>query len=288
MPLFGAHMSAAGGPDQALHAAARFGMEACQLFTKNNKQWKAPSLTDDTVALFARTLKELGIQSTVSHASYLINLATKNTELWQKSVAALIDEFDRANRLQLDYLVVHPGTASDDDEMGALKLVSAAVDAAMVAIPKRKTMLLLETTAGQGRSIGHTFLQLGTILKHARKGKQVGICLDTCHVFAAGYALSPKSDYEVTIKEFDDAIGLDRLKVLHVNDSVKGLGSRVDRHAALGLGSIGVEGLQNILSDKRFVDLPMILETPKGTATTGEEWDTINMRKIRQFASSYS
>ncbi len=288
MPLFGAHMSAAGGPDQALQAAARFGMEACQLFTKNNKQWKAAPLTDDTVATFARTLKDLSIQSTVSHASYLINLATKNAELWQKSLTALIDELDRANRLQLDYLVVHPGTASDDDEMGALKLVSAAVDAAMIAIPKMKTMLLLETTAGQGRSIGHTFLQLGTILKHARNGKKVGICLDTCHIFAAGYALSPKTDYEATIHEFDETIGLDRLKMLHVNDSVKGLGSRVDRHAALGHGSIGAEGLHNILSDKRFVDLPMILETPKGMAPSGEEWDAINMREIRRLASSYS
>lgn len=284
MPLFGAHMSAAGGPDQALLAAHKFGMEACQLFTKNNKQWNTPALTEETCKLFIKTVKTLNIQCTVSHASYLINLATKNSELWQKSVTALIDELDRANRLKIDYLVVHPGAASDAEELAALKLVAAAVDTALTAIPKLKTMLLLEATAGQGKSVGHEFQQLGTIIKQAKKGRRVGVCIDTCHIFAAGYALSPKSDYEATIKELDDAIGLEQLKCIHLNDSVKGLGSRVDRHAHIGVGAIGLEGFKNLLTDKRMQELPILLETPKGQNADGEEWDAVNLRLARELS----
>lgn len=284
MPLFGAHMSAAGGPDQALQAAHEFGMEACQLFTKNNKQWNAPPLTEETCKLFIKTVKDLNIQCTVSHASYLINLATKNAELWQKSVTALIDELDRANRLKIDYLVVHPGTASDAEELAALKLVAAAVDTALTAIPKLKTMLLLESTAGQGKSVGHEFRQLGTIIKQAKKGRKVGVCIDTCHIFAAGYAISPKTDYEATIKEFDDAIGLEQLKCIHLNDSVKGLGCRVDRHAHIGAGAIGLEGFKNLLTDMRMQELPILLETPKGQNPDGEEWDAVNLKLARELS----
>lgn len=286
MPLFGAHMSAAGGPDQALLAASSFGMEACQLFTKNNKQWKAAPLSNDTIAEFARVWKDLGIQYCVAHASYLINLATRNETLWEQSLAALIDELQRAEQLKLDAVVVHPGTASDEDEAFGLLRVAQAVDAALLAIPKMKAQLLLETTAGQGKSIGHSFKQLGTILRNAKKGKKVGVCLDTCHVFSAGYALWPSADYKQTMKEFDDEIGLNRLAMLHVNDSVKGLGCKVDRHAHLGHGSITLEGLKNIVGDKRFKDIPMILETPKGDSPDGRPWDAVNFGKLREMAAS--
>lgn len=278
-------MSAAGGPEQALLAALSFGMEACQLFTKNNKQWKAAPLSSDTIAEFARVWKELGIQYCVAHASYLINLATRNETLWEQSLAALIDELQRAEQLKLDAVVVHPGTASDEDEEFALLRVSQAIDAAMLALPKMKTQLLLETTAGQGKSIGHSFAQLGTILRKAKKGKKLGVCLDTCHVFSAGYALWPSSDYKQTMEEFDDQIGLDRLVMLHVNDSVKGLGCKVDRHAHLGHGSISLEGLKNIVADKRFKDIPMILETPKGDSPEGRPWDAVNLDKLREMAA---
>lgn len=284
MPLFGAHMSAAGGPDQALHAAKSFGMEACQLFTKNNKQWKAAPLREETIKEFARVSKLHALKFTAAHASYLINLATRNETLWNQSVAAIIDELNRADQLKLDAVVVHPGSATDGDEEYALQRVSQAVDAAMLALPSLKTKLLLETTAGQGKSVGHQFKQLGTILQRAKKGKNVGVCLDTCHVFAAGYALSPLCDYQATMKEFDDEIGLDRLTMLHVNDSVKGLGCRVDRHAHLGTGSIGTEGLRNIVSDKRLKEHPMILETPKGIGPDGREWDAINLAVLHEFA----
>lgn len=284
MPYFGAHMSAAGGPEQALHAAHSFGMEACQLFTKNNKQWKAAPLHVDSVKLFVSTWKKLGLHCSLAHASYLLNLATRNDELWNKSIAALIDELERADQLGLHYLVIHPGTASDADEEAALDRIALALDTTLSQLPKIKTQLLLETTAGQGKSVGHTFKQLGNMLQRSKKGKKLGICLDTCHIFAAGYALSPVSDYRRTMQEFDSEIGLDRLAVLHVNDSVKGLGSRVDRHAALCQGAIGLEGLRNILSDKRLADRPMILETPKGISSDGQELDAVNLALMRQLA----
>lgn len=274
-------MSAAGGPEQALLAASSFGMEACQLFTKNNKQWKAAPLKEETIVEFARVWKQLGIQYCVAHASYLINLATKNETLWNQSLAALIDELQRAEQLKLNAVVVHPGSASDEDEEYALLRVSKAVDAALTAVPKMKGQLLLEATAGQGRSVGHSFRQLGVILQRAKKGKKVGICVDTCHIFAAGYALGPKTEYQKTMSEFDAEIGLDRLALLHVNDSVKGLGSRVDRHAHLGLGSIGLDGLSNIVNDQRFKNMPMVLETPKGDSPDGRPWDAVNLEKLR-------
>lgn len=282
MPNFGAHMSAAGGPFQALLAAKSFGMTACQLFTKNNKQWSAPAMTQETIQAFDRTKQETGISCCMSHASYLINIASRDDLLWNKSVVALIDELQRAEQLGLKYVVVHPGTASDSDVDFAITRVSKAIDAVLSSLPKLKTRLLLETTAGQGKSLGHTFQQLGQMIQRSRKGKKIGICLDTCHVFAAGYALSPRTDYQKTIVEFEKEIGLDKLAMLHVNDSVKGLGSRVDRHAHLGNGSIGLEGLRNIISDERFADLPMILETPKGKSPEGTEWDVINMKMLHK------
>jgi deoxyribonuclease-4 len=239
MPFFGSHLSAAGGPHRALEAATGYGMEACQLFTKNNQQWHAADLTLEAIATFAETSRRISLQCLLAHSSYLLNLATKNEALWQRSIAALVDELRRADQLKVAYLVVHPGTASDDDEAEALQRVSSAIDLALKQLPKIQTRLLLETTAGQGKSIGHRFEQLGTILDRSKQGKKVGVCLDTCHVFAAGYALSPVQDYCQTMKAFDQAIGLERLAALHLNDSVKGIGSRVDRHAHIGRGAIG-------------------------------------------------
>lgn len=281
MPFFGAHLSAAGGPHRALESAAEYGMEACQLFTKNNQQWRATDLTIETIATFAETSKRIGLRCMLAHSSYLLNLATKDDALWQKSIAALKDELLRADQLKLAYLVMHPGTASDEDDAAALARVSSAIDLALGALPKLTTRLLLETTAGQGKSIGHRFEQLGTILQRSKQGRKVGICLDTCHVFAAGYALTPVKSYRQTMKEFDQAIGLEHLAVLHVNDSVKALGSRVDRHAHIGHGAIGLEGFCNVVNDKRFTELPMILETPKAIGPNEVHWDVLNLKQLR-------
>jgi deoxyribonuclease-4 len=282
MPYLGAHMSAAGGPSQALLAAKSHGMTACQLFTKNNKQWSAPAITQEAIREFRKTKQETGITCCVSHASYLINLASRNDILWNKSLTALKDELHRADQLDLSFVVVHPGAASDEDIDFAVKRVATAVNTVLTQLPKMKTKLLLETTAGQGKSLGHTFDQLGQMLRNIKQSKKIGICLDTCHVFAAGYALSPRANYQKTITEFDKEIGLDRLAMIHVNDSVKSQGSRVDRHAHLGEGAIGLVGLKNIISDRRFIDLPMILETPKGERSDGTNWDDINMKILRK------
>lgn len=277
-------MSAAGGPHKALEAAHLLGMDVCQLFTKNNQQWKAAPLTGEAIKLFQQTAETTGISRHLSHASYLLNFATANDELWQKSQIAFGDELDRAEALGLAYLVVHPGSASEGQaEKDALLRVSQTIDVVLTTRKKYKVMLLLETTAGQGKSIGHEFEQLAAILKKAKLGKRVGVCADTCHIFAAGYGLSTQKEYKRTWEAFDSIIGLDRLQVLHVNDSVKALGSRVDRHAGIGMGQIGEEGFKLLVKDKRLADKWFVMETPKGKADDGKELDAVNLAKLRGF-----
>ena len=280
MPLFGAHMSAAGEPKNALDAAAALGMEACQLFTKSNRQWRCAPLANDAVARFCQARKDHRIQSVVAHAAYLLNLATKDQGLRQRSANALLTELRRAECLGLDYLILHPGAASDDDLETAIVLAAEAVDEVHRQLGRTRVQLLLETTAGQGRGIGWQFAQLGTLFKHMKCRARVGVCLDTCHVFAAGYALAPKQNYAGTMREFDQTIGLDRLRVFHLNDSVKPLGSRVDRHTHIGAGKLGLEPFALLVNDRRFRHLPMILETPKGEAN-GKSWDAVNLRTLR-------
>lgn len=280
MPLFGAHMSAAGEPANALLEAAGFHMEACQLFTKSNRQWQAGALTPAMASRFKEVRAEKGIQVAVAHAAYLLNLATKDDALRAKSVAALVIEMQRAEKLGLDYLVLHPGAAQDDDEASALALVSAALDEVHHTVGPIRVQLLLETTAGQGRSVGHRFEHLAAITHGMRTAGRLGFCLDTCHVFAAGYELSPRRSYLATLRKFDRLLGLPRLRMLHLNDSVKPLGSRVDRHAHLGHGCLGLEAFALIVNDRRLADRPMILETPKGDSN-GEAWDAVNLRTLR-------
>lgn len=281
MPFFGAHMSAAGEPANALDAAARLGMEACQLFTKSNRQWRAAPLTQEMVDHFHGKRREHQIAFTAAHAAYLLNLATKDPVLHQRSVDALAIEWERADRLGLDFLVVHPGVASDDQWEAALDRVAQGVKACMKQVGSTPTHLLLETTAGQGRSIGHRFEHLAGILARLKHPQNVAICLDTCHVFAAGYPLAPRKEYLRTIREFDQWIGLDRLRMFHLNDSVKPLGSRVDRHAHLGHGCLGQEAFRHLVRDRRFRDRPMILETPKGEHA-GQSWDAINLSLLHR------
>lgn len=280
MPLLGAHQSAAGEPKNALELAAGLGMEACQLFTKSNRQWAAAHLPDEAVARFHATRKEKRIASAVAHAAYLLNLATKDDFLRQRSADALLIELQRAERLGLEGLVVHPGCASDDDEEAALALAAEALDGVHRRLGQTRVQLLLETTAGQGRGIGHRFEQLAGVANRMKTGDRVGFCMDTCHVFAAGYPLAPKRKLDATLGEFDRLLGLERLRMLHLNDSVKGLGSRVDRHAHIGQGQLGLEPFRLLLNDKRLADRPMILETPKGEAN-GQSWDAVNLKTLR-------
>jgi deoxyribonuclease IV len=280
MPLFGAHMSIAGGCHKALHAAKKQGCEALQIFTKNSNQWIGKPQTAEDAALFKLTLRDTPVRALVAHDSYLINLASPDKELYRRSIEAFVDEMRRAEGLGLDYLVFHPGAATDGDEIGGLKRVAKALNEVLRRCPRHKLQPLIETTAGQGRCLGHRFEHLARILDGVKQPERVGICVDTCHVFAAGYPLAPEADYHTTIDALDTIVGLGRLKVFHVNDSLKPLGSRVDRHAHLGKGLLGLEPFRLLVNDPRFRNHPMILELPK-EGDAGEDLDAVNLGVLR-------
>ncbi len=281
MPLLGAHMSIAGGSYKALEAAAALDMEACQLFTKNTNQWKAKPILPEDVAAFRRAFEAGRLRRLIAHDSYLINLASADETLYRRSVESFIEEVQRAEALGLDYLVAHPGAAVGCQEEEGLERVAAALDVVHERCPDCRVRILLETTAGQGSCLGHRFEHLARLLNKVRAGDRLGVCLDTCHVFAAGYPLAPKASYRATMREFDRLIGLERIEVFHLNDSVKPLGSRVDRHAHIGRGQLGTEPFRLLLHDRRFPDQPMILETPKGEEN-GVNLDRINLTTLRK------
>ncbi len=284
MPLFGAHMSIAGGCHHALLAAAAHGCETVQLFTKSSNQWAAKELTDDDVRLFRQTLRQTRLRFPTAHDSYLINLASPDEALYRKSIEAFLVEVQRAERLGLRYLVTHPGAHVDSGAEAGLARVAAALDEVHRRCPGFRVKVLLETTAGQGSTLGHRFEHLATLLERVAEPKRLGVCLDTCHVFAAGYALFPEAEYRATMRAFDKLIGLKRLLVFHVNDSLKPFGSRVDRHAHIGQGQIGREAFRLLVNDPRFRNRPMILETPKeGPDET--DMDEVNLRVLRELLS---
>lgn len=280
MPLFGAHMSIAGGYHNALLAAQAHGCETVQLFIKNSNQWQAKELTDDEVRLFRRTLRQTGLQVPMAHDSYLINLASPDEELRRRSLEAFVEELQRADRLGLRYLVMHPGSPVDDDEEAGLARVAGALDEVHQRCPGCRTQVLLETTAGQGHSLGHRFEHLARILALVREPQRLGVCFDTCHVFAAGYALAPEREYRATMRAFDKLVDLRRLKAFHLNDSRKPFGSRVDRHAHIGQGQLGLEAFRLLVNDRRFRTRPMVLETEK-EGPAGEDMDAVNLETLR-------
>jgi deoxyribonuclease-4 len=279
-PPLGAHLSIAGGVENALLAAERLGCTAVQLFTKNSNQWAGKPFAADEPARFRRTRRRLKLRFAAAHDSYLINLATPDPALWRKSLEAFVDEVVRAEALGLEYLVTHPGAhVGAGDEVG-LANVARALDEVHARHPKARVRILLEVTAGQGSSLGHRFEHLAAILAQVREPRRLGVCFDTCHVLAAGYPLGTAEEQQATFQEFDRVIGLKRLKLFHVNDSKKGLGSRVDRHEHIGRGCIGLEPFRRLLNDPRFQETPMILETPKHDAA-GEEMDPVNLAALR-------
>lgn len=281
MPLFGAHMSIAGGYHKALEAALAHECDTVQLFTKNSNQWKARELSDDEVHLFRQTLRKSRLKLPMAHDSYLINLASPDKHLYRKSVEAFVVEVERAERLGLRYLVTHPGSATDGDEEGGLVRVARALDETHKRCDGFRVQVLLETTAGQGSTLGHRFEHLARILSLVKDPGRLGVCFDTCHVFAAGYPLAPEAEYQTTMRAFDRTIGLGRLRAFHLNDSLKPLGSRVDRHAHIGKGLLGLEPFRLIVNDKRFDKRPMVLETPK-EATAQGDMDTVNLGILRR------
>jgi deoxyribonuclease-4 len=281
MPLFGAHMSIAGGYYKALLAAQEHGCETVQLFTKNCNQWQAKELTEEEVRLFRGTLRQTRLRYPMAHDCYLINLASPDEALYRKSIEAFVIEYHRAERLGLRYLVTHPGAFLDSAEEVGLARVAQALDEVHGRCPNHRVQILLETTAGQGSSLGHRFEHMARILSLVSQPGRIGICLDTCHVFAAGYALCPEREYQATMRAFDKLIGLKRLRAFHLNDSLKPFGSRVDRHSHIGRGLLGLEAFRLLVNDPRFRSRPMILETPK--EGEGEnDMDSINLKTLRR------
>jgi deoxyribonuclease-4 len=273
-------MSIAGGCHEALLAARRYACPTVQLFTKNSNQWKGKELTEEDVATFRRIQRQTGIRPTIAHDSYLINLASPDDALYRRSIDAFVDEMTRAERLGIRYLVTHPGAHMESGEEVGLRRVAAALDEACRVTPGFRVRILLETTAGQGTSLGHRFEHLAWLLANVAAPRRFGVCVDTCHVFAAGYGLFPETVYRETMRQFDRCIGLSRIKVFHLNDSVKPLGSRVDRHAHIGEGQIGLGAFRLLLNDPRFRTRAMIMETPK-EGPSGEDMDARNLKTLR-------
>ena len=280
MTILGAHMSMAGGYYKAVETARRCGCDCVQLFTKNNNQWRAKAISDRDVELFQTALADLNVCCPIAHDSYLINLATPDKTLWQRSIDAFIVELQRAERLGIAYVVTHPGAYTTSTEALGLKRVARALDEVHRQTRGLAARCLLETTAGQGSTLGWRFEHLAAILDGVKDPERLGVCVDTCHVFAAGYPLATVKEYRSTMRALDKTVGLKRIKAFHLNDSKRELGSRVDRHEHIGEGRLGLEPFRHLLNDRRFRKTPMYLETAKGQRD-GEELDVINLRTLR-------
>jgi len=293
MAILGAHMSIAGGYYKAVEAAARCGCDCVQLFTKNNNQWRAKPITDDDIDRFKQAIARLKIAHPIAHDSYLINLGSPDPELWKKSIDALIVEIERASCLGIPHVVTHPGAYTTSSESAGLKKIIRGLNEIDRQTGHLHATCLLETTAGQGTSLGWKFEHLATLLDGVRNPERLGICFDTCHVFAAGYPLASEHEYRATMRTFNRIIGTKRIKAFHLNDSRTEFGSRVDRHTKIGAGCLGIEPFRHLLNDGRFRRVPMYLETPKGTedgggGKDGEELDVINLRTLRSLVEKKS
>jgi len=263
--LLGAHESIAGGYTRAVDEGVEDGCACIQVFTKNQTQWRDPVVSDEACARFVEARRAAGIAVVMSHGSYLVNLASDNGETRRRSLEALRAELARCARLGVDYLVIHPGAHMGQGEERGLALVAEGLGALLGGAGGGGgggTQLLLETTAGQGSSIGCRFEQLAWIIAHAGVGERIGVCLDTCHADAAGYRMGTRAEYEATMGELDRVVGLSRLKAFHLNDSKKAHGSRVDRHEQIGKGTMGLTPFGLLLGDPRFASHPGVLETP--------------------------
>ncbi len=280
-PRLGSHLSVAGGLENAFHEAVRLGCDCVQLFVKNQRQWRAKPLTPEQVERFRMAAEQTAIRPAVAHGSYLLNLASPCEAARRQSVEALTDEFDRCAALGIPYLVVHPGASLNADLPIALANVARSLNELYDERGGATTMVLLETTAGQGSSVGHRFEHLWEILEGVIQRERVGVCLDTCHLFAAGYDFRTPESYRDMIAQLDRAIGLALVKCIHLNDSKRELGSRIDRHEHIGKGKIGKEGFRHFVNDPRFRDVPMILETPKGKDGRGTDLDKVNLKRSR-------
>lgn len=261
--LLGAHVFVNGGVDSAIDGGESLGFTAIQLFTKNNNRWFQKDLTEKEITAFKEKKSKSNIKVVVSHDSYLINLCAKDPENLEKSRKSFLDELNRCEQLDIPFLNFHPGAHTGQGEEEGIKIIAESLNYAHEKTRGYKTKSMLEATAGQGTALGYKFEQLRKIIDLVDEKDRMTVCIDTCHIFAAGYNIKDPKEYKKAIKEFDDIIGLDRLQCIHMNDSKKDLGSRVDRHEHIGKGFIGKEGFTNIMNDKKLEKVPKVLETPK-------------------------
>jgi deoxyribonuclease-4 len=281
-PLLGGHFSIAGGLEKALYTAADYGCTAAQLFTKNANTWKEKDITAAEIDRFSAAIDETGITEIASHTSYLINLAAPDEKKHKKSCAALSRELVRASQLTIPYVVLHPGAHMGEGEKAGLSRIVDSINRILDGAPQLDTRLLVESTAGQGSGVGHRFEQIAQIVDAVEAKAHIGVCLDTCHIFAAGYDIRTKEGVAETLSEFDRVVGLERLYLIHLNDSKKGLADRVDRHEHIGRGKIGKAGFRAIMTEPRLLNIAKILETAKKEG--GKDWDRVNLGLLRSFA----
>ena len=278
-PLLGAHFSIAKGLYHALYEAETYGCTALQIFTKNNSTWKERTLTQEEINRFDQVRQQTGITSIASHTSYLINLATPEREKHAMSCNALKQELIRSSMLDIPFVVLHPGAHLGKGKDKGIEKIAHSINEIFAQTPDIRIRLLLETTAGQGSGLGHTFEQLVSIMDKIENQNRIGICLDTSHVFAAGYDIRTPESYRKATEAFDAIIGVENLYVIHLNDSKKELGSRVDRHEHIGEGYIGIKAFELLMNDMRFWDVPKIIETPK--QKDGPDTDKMNLNQLR-------
>lgn len=263
-PKLGAHMSIAGGVDRALERGASIGCRTIQIFLKNQSQWQGRRLDDAEADRFRAAVGVTGIAPVFAHSSYLINLAATDPRMLHRSLAALTDEIQRAAALRIPFIVMHPGAHLGAGETNGLRSVAESLDEVFAATPGAKVRIALETTAGQGTCLGHRFEHLAEIFQLSKHPNRLAVCVDTCHLFAAGYDIRTLKGYEATMRELERTVGRKQVVAFHLNDSKKPLGSRVDRHEHIGKGFIGLDAFRCVLRDARWRSLPMVLETPKG------------------------
>ena len=274
-------MSISGGVFNAILFGEELRCTTIQIFTKNNNQWKAKELTQPEIDKFFQHRMRTKISPIVGHNGYLINLASPKEDIFAMSRESMLIELQRAEKLGLPYLVMHPGSHLGTGEEGGIKKIAGAINWLHQKTKGYKVKICLETTAGQGSTLGYKFEQLAEIIELVKENQRLGVCYDTCHTFAAGYDVRTKKAYQNTFNEFDKVIGLSRLKVIHLNDAIKDLGSRVDRHTHIGEGKIGLEGFRLLMNDKRWEEVPKILETPKEKGTAK---DIENLNRLRNLA----
>jgi deoxyribonuclease-4 len=279
-PPLGAHTSIAGGIHNAIYSGARIGCDVVQIFSKNQLQWKGKEISQEDLDQFRKAIAETNVYPITVHDSYLINLASPNLEIYRKSFQAFTDELKRCKLLEIPYLVMHPGSHMGRGEATGIIAIADAVRNGYTEADCQNTVILLETTAGQGTNLGYSFEQLRDIIDQSQLEERIAVCMDTCHIFAAGYDLRTTESWNETKARFDRIIGLEKLKVFHLNDSLQELGNRVDRHARIGKGQIGLEGFSALVNDPDLRQIPMILEIPGGNKAYQQD-----IRRLRRLVN---